>query len=276
MPQDEYFRFAQTLAADLNNGDIKLPSFPDVVMRIRTALGDPDTTGRDLANILSVDAVLAARILILGNSTFYNPGGIIIESLEPAVGRIGFEKVRTTAISYAIEQLHAAEGLELLEDELRATWSDGLRLAAMSEVIARHCTKLDADSAFIAGLLHRIGNLYIFTKHADYPELLQDADARQNLIDEWAAPIGESIVAGWKFSQEIQESINPDKIETTHRRIAVNLADVVTTAKTSLAGRDPQFYDTAEAKRLHLTDDKMPDIKESYQLKLDSLASAIR
>lgn len=276
MPQDDYFRFAQALAADLNNGNIKLPSFPDVVMRIRAALDDPDTTGRDLANILSVDAVLAARILILGNSTYYNPGGIKIESIEPAVGRMGFEKIRTTAISYAVEQLHATKGLELLKDELRMAWSDSLRLAAMSEAIARHCTKLDADSAFIAGLLHRIGNLYIFTKHADYPELLQDADARQTLIDEWAAPIGDSIVAAWKFSEEIQATLNPDEVETTHRRTAANLADVVATAKIALAGRDSQFCDTAEGKHLQLSDDKVPTIKESYQLKLDSLASAIR
>ena len=276
MSQSEYFKFAQALAADLNRGDIKLPSFPDVVMRIRTALDNPDTTGHDLANVLGVDAVLAARVLIFANSTYYNPGGMKIEGLEAAVGRIGFEKVRTAAISYAVEQLHGAEGLEPLKNELRTTWSGGLRLAAMSEVIARHCTKLDADSAFIAGLLHRIGVLYIFTKYTVYPALLQDADARQNLIDEWAAPIGESIVANWDFSEEIQATLNPDEVETTHRRSTANLADIVTAAKMSLNGQGPQLHDTAEAKRLQLTDDDMPAIMESYQQKLDSLSSAIR
>ena len=174
MSQKEYFELVQSLAVDLNRNDIKLPSFPDVVVRVRTALDDSDTTSTDLANILGVDAVLASRILILANSTYHNPGGIKIEGLEAAVGRIGFEKVRTAAIAYAVEQLHASEGLEPLKDELRTTWSAGMRLAAMSEVIAKHCTKLDGDSAFIAGLLHRIGVLYLFTKYHDYPALLQD------------------------------------------------------------------------------------------------------
>lgn len=276
MSQDEYFKFAKALAADLNGGYIKLPSFPDVVIRIRKALNDPDTTGRDIANVLSVDAVLAARVLILANSTYYNPGGIKIDGLEAAVGRVGFEKVRTAAIAYAVEQLHTAEGLEPLKDELRATWSSGMRLAAMSEVIAQHCTKLDADSAFIAGLLHHIGVLYIFNKYPEYPVLLKDADARQNLIDEWAAPIGESIVSNWDFSEEIQATLNPDEVETTHRRKDPNLADIVTTAKLSLSVHDDQVRDTAEAKRLQLTDEQMPAIMESYQQKLDSLASAIR
>lgn len=276
MSQEEYFKFAQGLAADLNRGDILLPSFPDVVIRIRTALDDPDTVGGDLANILSADAVLAARMLILANSTYYNPGGMKIEGLEAAVGRIGFEKVRTAAIAYAVEQLHASEGLEPLKKELRATWLAGIRLAAMSEVIARKCTKLDADSAFIAGLLHRIGVLYLFTKYSEYPLLLQDADARKNLIDEWAAPIGESIVANWKFSEEIQATLNPDEVETTHRRCIANLADIVTAAKISLNGDASALHDTGGAQRLQLTEEKMPAIMELFQQKLDSLASAVR
>lgn len=276
MSQYEYFKFAETLAHDLNRGDIKLPSFPDVVMRIRKALDDPDTTGQDLATVLSVDAVLAARILILANSTYYNPGGIKIEGLEAAVGRVGFEKVRTAAIAYAVEQLHASKGLEPLKAELGATWSASMRLAAMSEVIARHCSELDVDSAFIAGLLNRIGDFYIFTKYKDYPELIQDEDHRQNLIDEWAAPIGESIVAGWEFSEEIQGSVNPDEVETTRRRVHANLADVVTTAKMSLNGAGSETYQSDEAMRLELTEEKMPAIMESYQEKLDSLASAVR
>lgn len=276
MSQNEYFELVQSLAADLNKDNVKLPSFPDVVIRIRTALDDPDTTSGDLANILGVDAVLASRILILANSTYHNPGGIKIEGLEASVGRVGFEKVRTAAIAYAVEQLHASKGLEPLKDELRATWSAGMRLAAMSEVIARQCTKLDGDSAFIAGLLHRIGVLYLFTKYHDYPTLLQDPETRSSLIDEWAGPIGESIVANWKFSEEIQSTINPDEVETTRRRSTANLADVVTTAKYSLNGGEEDWHGTDEAKRLDLTDEKLPAIMESYQQKLDSLASAVR
>ena len=276
MSQNEYFELVQSLAADLNKEDIHLPSFPDVVIRVRKALDDSDTTSTDLANILSVEAVLASRILILANSTYHNPGGIKIDGLEAAVGRIGFEKVRTAAIAYAVEQLHDSKGLEPLKDELRRTWSGGMRLAAMSEVIARHCTKLDGDSAFLAGLLNSIGVLYLFTKYHDYPTLLQNPETRSSLIDEWAGPVGQSIVANWKFSEEIQETLNPDEIETTRRRTKPNLADIVTTAKRSLGGGDEDWHETDEAKRLDLTDEKLPAIMESYKEKLDSLASAVR
>lgn len=276
MSQSEYFELVQSLAADLNKKDIELPSFPDVVLRIRKALDNSDTTSTDLANILSVDAVLASRVLILANSTYHNPGGIKIDGLEAAVGRIGFEKVRTAAIAYAVEQLHASEGLEPLKNELRTTWSAGMRLAAMSEVIARHCTKLDGDSAFLAGLLNRIGVLYLYTKYHEYPTLLQNEESRNNLIDEWAAPIGESIVSNWHFSDEIKATLNPDEVETTHRRVKPNLADIVTIAKWSLTGGKEDWHNTNEAQRLELTDEKLPAIMESYKEKLASLASAVR
>jgi len=276
MSQDEHFKFVQALALELNRKEIKLTSFPDVVVRVRQALDDPDTTPEELGKVLSVDPVLASRMLVLANSSHYNRGGVKIDGLDAAVSRIGFETVRTTAITYAVEQLHGSKNLEALKDELRNTWSAGLRLAALSEVIAKHRTELDADSAFIAGLLNQIGVLYIFAKYEEYPTLLQDADVRKNLIDEWAAPIGESIVSNWGFSPEIRESLNPDDDEASRRATNANLADVVSTAKASLNGGDGELYDMPEAKRLQLTDENMPTIMESYRQKLDSLASAVR
>lgn len=276
MSDSDRFKFVQSLAADLNGKQLRLPSLPDVVSRTRKALDHPDTTAKDLARILSVDSVLACRILVLANSTYYNPGGIRIEGLDPAVGRIGFEKVRTAAISYAVEQLYAAESLKDLKVELRQNWSRGIRRAAMAEVIARECAPVDSDSAFIAGLLHRIGDLYIFTKHKEYPDLLGDPKSRQEMIRKWSAPIGESIAANWDFSSEIQASINPPENEPARRPAKASLADVVITAKRQLNGGGDGLYASPEARRLGLTEDKMPEIVESYERRLESLASAVR
>lgn len=276
MSKDEHFKFVQSLALELNRKEIKLASFPDVVVRVRSALDDPDTIADDLAKILSIDAVLAPRVLVLANSNYYNPAGVKIESLDAAIGRIGFEKVRTTAITYAVEQLHAAKGLEGLKSELRQTWSTGMRLAALSEVIAKQCTKLNVDSAFIAGLLNQIGVLYIFTKYEDYPGLLQDPVTRQALIDEWAAPIGESIVTNWEFPAEIQATLNPDEDEAERRGTKANYVDVITVAKTSLVGNDIELSETPATRRLELTEAQLPKIAESYQQRLASLASAVR
>lgn len=276
MSKQEHFEFVRSLASDLNRHEIKLASFPDIVLRIRIALDHPDTTSENLATILSVDPVLASRILVLANSTFYNAAGIRIENLNAAVGRIGFATLRTTAISYAVELLHASEGFGALKPELRKTWSAALRRGAMSEVLARYCSKQNGDTAFIAGLLNQIGVLYIFTKYDDYPDLLRDPDARQELIDEWAAPIGQSIVADWGFSEEIQASVNPDDNESARPDSEPNLVDVVVAAKATLDADNAAVCVTPATERLKLTDAMLPEIAELFQLRLDSLASAVR
>lgn len=275
MSHEDHFEFVKCLASELNCNEIRLTSFPDVVLRVRKALDHPDTTSKNLATILSVDPVLASRILVLANSTYYNAGGIRIESLDAAVGRIGFSTVRTTAISYAVEQLHAAKGLGALQTELQQLWSATLRMAAMSEVIARYCSKLNGDSAFIAGLLNQIGVLYIFTKYDQYPNLLQDRDARQDLIDEWAAPIGENIVANWDFSREIQATLNPDKDEPARPDSEPNLVDVVIATRDVLDGDGTRVAETPATARLKLADTMMPEIMELFQLRLESLTSAV-
>lgn len=276
MSQPTYAKFATSLARDLNRKEIALPSFPDVVVRIRKALDDAETTSTDLATIISVDAALTMRILVLANSSYYNPAGVKIEGLDAAVGRIGFEKVRTAAIAYAVEQLHSAKELEPLKKDLREIWSYGLRLGALAEAIARHCTKLDADSAFIAGLLHQIGVLYIFTKYPEYPELIDDPESRQNLIEEWAAPIGESIVVNWNFSKEICDTLNPEQSEAAKRSVKTDLVDVIQLAKASMNGADVNLENPVDERRLAVDDTIVPELLESYQKKLDSLASAVR
>lgn len=276
MSQDEYFQFVQSLALELNRKEIQLTSFPDVVIRVRKALDDEDVTPAKLGQVLGVDPVLASRILVLANSSHYNRGSLKVDSLDTAVGRIGFETVRKTAITYAVQQLHAAKGLKALKKELSQVWSASLRLAAMSEVVAAANRDLDGDSAFIAGLVNQIGVLYIFSKYDDYPSLLQDPEARQKLVEEWTAPISDSIVSNWQFSKAIQASINPDDDETARRGTKANLADVVQVAKAALNGAEDDVHETPAAKRLELTSAQMPDIMSAYKEKLDTLASAVR
>ena len=276
MSQDEHFKFVKALAIDLNRNEIKLSSFPDVVVRVRNALDDPDTSGADLANILSLDPVLTSKVLVLANSAACNPSGVKTDCVATAIGRIGFQKVRSTAISYAVELLHDSEGLEALKKELKETWSSGLRLAAMSEAIAQKLTKLDADSAFLAGLLNQIGVLYIFKKYPEYPTLLQNPDARQGIVDEWAAPIGENIVGNWDFSEDVQATLNPSDDKSARVGTDANLADVVTAAKSSLNGANGELAEIPAARRMQLTEDKMPSVMEEYEQKLEALMASVR
>ena len=153
MSADEQTRFLQELAEDLNSRDIQLPSFPDVVIGIRTALEDPTCSSERLAEVVKTDPVLVARLLMSANSAFHNRAGIEIVDLDLAISRLGFEVVRNTAITLAVEQAFAASEYKEVKDAIKDIWSSSLSLASMSFVIAQNEGHLNADNAFLCGLL---------------------------------------------------------------------------------------------------------------------------
>ncbi len=227
-----------------------------------------------MANIVSMEPVLASRALVFANSSYYNPAGVRIASLTAAIGRIGFERLRTTAITFAVEQLHNSKDLQDLRTELQHTWQLSLRTAAMSEVLASRLPGIDSEAAFIAGLLSRVGSLYIFTKHQDFPGLIGDAEARAELIADWEGPIGESVVSKWDFPEEIVATFNPDGDMQQNRRIA-NLMDVIVSARRALVDTRIVLEPSTELSRLKIELDDFPNIIDLYKVKLETLTNSL-
>ena len=276
MPADEQTRFLQELAADLNSKNIQLPSFPDVVISIRTALEDPTCSSERLASVVRTDAVLVARLLMAANSAFHNRAGIEITDLDLAISRLGFEVVRNTAITLAVAQIFAASEHKKLKSAIKEIWSNSLALASMSFVIARSSGNVNADNAFLCGLLHDIGRLYILTKAARYPKLLGDPQSLKTVQDQWYASVGKSIIEAWGFSSEIAESLDgEDRIIS--RRGPPGLVDVVSLAKLVLIAderaEDAAFADIAG--KLNISAETLPLIREAHGLHAQSLLQSV-
>ena len=54
---------------------MNLPCFPDVVMRIRKALAEPEVSLTEIVKIVGTEPRLAARLLQAANSAAFNPAG---------------------------------------------------------------------------------------------------------------------------------------------------------------------------------------------------------
>ena len=105
------FAFVQGLAADLQQGNIELPAFPDVVKRLQVVLVDPNAATKDVVEVISVEPILTARLMRMASSAALNPRGSEISNLGSAVSRLGFNMVRSTAAGYALNQMKQAETL---------------------------------------------------------------------------------------------------------------------------------------------------------------------
>lgn len=275
MSADEQARFLQGLAEDVNSRNISLPSFPDVVIKIRTALEDPTCTPDRLSDVAKSDPVLVSRLLQSANSAFNNRAGIEIVDLNLAISRLGFEAVRNTAIALAVEQLFNASKHDELKDHLRAIWSQSVALSSMCYVLAGS-SNLNPDNAFLCGLLHNIGKLYILTRARDFPDLLGNPDSLNAMMDQWHEVVGKSIVDAWGFPSEIGDSLQLEENMRDNGGSPPTLVDVVFVSEALVADGEAETDLTApQFAKLKVNDDSLERVRESYELHASSMRQAL-
>ncbi len=209
--------FVQSLASNLSNDSIDIPSFPKVVVRLRQVLEDERSTTAQIAQLLAAEPALAARLLKVSNSAALRPGTSPITDLNMAINRLGRKMVRNSSMSYAFKQIRDAQTLEAAQSYLEEIWSESTHVAALCYVLAKKFTRLNPDEALLVGLLHGIGKLYILGQAEAHPALFQnEGDLRETLRD-WHGAIGSAILESWQFSEEVSSSIaNYQELDRQH------------------------------------------------------------
>lgn len=208
---NDRFEFVQSLATDLSSGQIELPSFPDVVLKVRQALEDEHCSTEKLVQLIGAEPVLAARLLNIANSAAMRPSGDAITDLNMAVNRIGRIMVRSSAMSFAMEQMKAARKLETVKGRLTELWQQCAHVAALSYVLSRKYTRLNADEALFVGLMHGIGRMYVIVRAEDFPNVFGNEDDFEALLDEWDSGIGCSIIENWGFASYVSDAVRDYK-----------------------------------------------------------------
>jgi len=275
MSAEEQTRFLEQLARDLNSKNIALPSFPDVVVNIRAALEDPGCTSERLAGVVRTDAVLVAKLLMAANSAFHNRAGIEILDLDLAISRLGFEVVRNTAITLAVEQIFNAGQHDDLKDGIKTIWEDSLSLGSMCFVVAKNGGNVNPDNAFLCGLFNGIGELYLLSKAREFPTLLGDAEAFAGIVEQWNPSVGSSIVRAWGFTDDIVESFDLEEKLSHDPATSATLVDVVYTAKLIIdedtaALRLAETNEPAPAK-LKVNGETLEGVREAWSLHAGSM-----
>jgi HD-like signal output (HDOD) protein len=226
--EHEAFAFVQGLAAELSGGKVELPSFPDVALRVRQVLADPEVVPERVVRVVSSEPALAAKLLQMANSAALNVSRKQITELRTAVTRMGFNLVRSAAIAFAMVQLEKAAELKGLEKPLRELWRRSAGVAAMSYVVAKRHSQVNADTALLAGLLHGIGQLYILTRSVKHPKLFSDTATYNGIVRNWSAPVAKALLENWGIAEEIVTAVNEfENLERDHDG-AADLCDVLT------------------------------------------------
>lgn len=276
---NDHFRFVRLLALELENGDISLPSLPDVVMKIRKLLSDEHCDFERLSRAISMDPVLVSRLFVFANSAFYNRANVKIESVEGAISRLGLEVVRNTAMSLAMKQLYTSEKHSHAANYLRAIWANGMKLSCMAHAIAQRRSALNCETAFLCGLLHEVGKLYLVTKAEEFPGLLGDKKSFSAILEEWNPQISKSIIESWGFADEVAHSADtPSYLNHDADDATPTLVDIIHVGKSLLQNRSDQAPDLSSDlsyRRLRMDKDAIATVFAAYRDKLQLMQQSL-
>jgi HD-like signal output (HDOD) protein len=218
--------FLQKLATEVSEGSIDLPCFPEVVIRISTALADPKTTADHVVTIVGAEPRLAARILQTANSAAFNTSGKRLTDLRSAITRLGHQMVHGTAMSYAMQQMKNEVSLRSIAQPMTQLWNRSITVASICRIVARR-TKVNADAAFLTGLLHGIGNLYIMARAATQATGLGSEHSWLDLLIGWQASIGKAVLESWGFAEEMCDAVGEQEDHERRWKHEAALSDVL-------------------------------------------------
>jgi HD-like signal output (HDOD) protein len=196
--EDRLFR---AVVNALTEDRLTLPTLPEVAVRVSQISRNDDVSASQLAAEISRDPAIAVRLLRVANSSAMRTGRRV-ENLQQAVTRLGMGLVRSLVAGLALEQLFFSRA-PALRERLRRIWTDSLEVAALSQVLAGHCTLLNPEIAMLAGLVHQIGSLPLLR----FAEAQTDGpiDGRQldQILHKLQPRVGRLVLQAWDFPEEL-------------------------------------------------------------------------
>ena len=190
-----------------------LPTLPVIVSRVLEVADDSGSSANELADIVSKDMSVSAKVLNLANSAFYGFSRRIT-TIPQAVVVLGFDTVRSLALSVSV-----FETLKQQTDDVsfgrEAFWIHSIGCGTSARLIAKNLNYKDTGTFFVAGLLHDLGKVILDTYfHEQYAEVVEEMveeersalDAETDLLDIDHAEVGGWLAARWKFPEIL---VNP-------------------------------------------------------------------
>ena len=198
---------------NLVTGIPSLGSYAGVIVEIEAVLNNPTSTLADLGEVIEKDPALTARLLRLGNSSFFGfPNRL--ETVSEAVSLIGIQQVQDLILASSVVEVF--EGISAEVVNMESFWKHSLAcgIAARCLAIARHTPK--AEKFFVAGLLHDLGRLVLYSRAPDkamevfqfYQSgrmLLREAEAK--VLDFDHAQLGDAMMRAWQYPPNLVHAV---------------------------------------------------------------------
>ena len=197
----------------LTSGIPSLGSYAGVIAEIESVLDNPNSTLANLGEVIEKDPDLTARLLKLGNSSFFGFTSRL-ETVSEAISLIGIQQVQDLILASSVVEIFDGISADIVSME--SFWKHCLAcgIGARCLAIARQMPK--AEKFFVAGLLHDLGRLVLFSRASKKAMevfslyhsrriLLRDAEIAVLEFDH--AQIGENLMRSWQYPANLVHAV---------------------------------------------------------------------
>jgi HD-like signal output (HDOD) protein len=148
-----------TSAEDLVEGVEELLSLPDAAIRLNAVLQEPDASAQDIADVVSLDPALAARVLRAVNSAYFGLRGRV-DTISKAIQMIGTSELHSLVL--ATSAALAFKNLSCKLMDMESFWQHSVRAALAARGFAETSLRRHRERVFLAALMHDVGQLVLY------------------------------------------------------------------------------------------------------------------
>jgi HD-like signal output (HDOD) protein len=192
----------------LKNPDA-LPVMPEVAVQLMRSLEREDTSMHEVAALIERDPSLAVKVLRVANSAGVGAQREVA-NLRDAANLLGMRRLRGLSLAACVSNMFPNDG----QFDRPRFWRHGLATAGHAKVLAGLCD-IDPDTAYIAGLVMRIGRVLMLMVE---PEIVARCDALNDSPDsligheiEWLGcshlEVSAALAKRWDFPSEIVDAL---------------------------------------------------------------------
>jgi HD-like signal output (HDOD) protein len=190
-----------------------LASPPTLYLRLRQLLNDPKYTLGDIADLVTTDPALTARVLRIANSAYF--GGLEgVDAVRRALVVLGSRQIHDVVLATSV--ISRFSGIPTRLVNMQGFWQASVHAAAAAKLLAERCFIFDSERIFTAGLLAQLGELVLYLRvpsvMADALETARRDDQPIHLVErellgfDYAA-VGGELFSAWQLPSSLVEVV---------------------------------------------------------------------
>lgn len=229
-----------------------LPPLPASTSRLLELARDPDSDFKAMARVIELDQTLTARVLRAANSAMYGVPRRV-QTVQQASVLLGRDTIVNLALSISVMSAQARFARDAWPVDPADFWRHSFAVASLARRMAAGIPGVDADEAYVAGLIHDIGKLVMLDHFGElYGQVVMAAQdgvkplfmLEREILETDHAVVGHALCLHWKIPASITRAVaeHHDEDDSAARTVADVVRNANDLAKAAHVGNSGSHF----------------------------------